>query len=559
MSPSNTDIGERVLEPPATRMTGGEAVARTLVALGVKHVFGIVSVHNLPIFDALAHSDAISIVPVRHEQGAVQAADGYARSTGELGVALVSTGPGTANAMGGLFEAAHASSPVLLVTGQVPSLYYGKRRGALHEADSQVAMLRSVCRRVASVRRTEDIPAILAEVATDMLTGRRAPGAIEIPIDLQYREVLLARPSPLKIRPVGPDQAAIDNAASLLRLAANPLIYAGGGSVAAGASKAILDLANTLGAPVLTTVNGRGILPEDNVLCLGPLPSRSPELREILEAADVMLAVGTRFQALATRFWTLPMPRQMIHLDVDPTVVGLSYKADVPLIGDARIGLEMLKDALGVEGRGAEFAEWARLRRDTARAAIRKQIGPDHEAIVDILRELLPTDANIVRDATVPAYLWGDRLLPILEPRTSISPTSGAIGPGLPFAIGAAVGTGRRTLVIQGDGGLMLSVGELATLAELQAPVLVCVFNDGGYGILRAVEDRRFGRQSGTDLVTPNFVDLARAFGLEAERVADLQVFRASVERAVARNGPTLLDIDLRAFQQLDLGEIGSD
>src|SRR5439155_13233903 len=199
----------------ATRMTGGEAVAATLEALGVAHVFGIVSVHNIPIYDVIATRGAITTVSVRHEQAAVHAADGYARATGRLGVAIASTGPGTANAMGGLFEASFASSPVLLITGQVESRYYGQGRGFLHEAENQTDMLRSVTRRTESVRSTEEIPDALARVARDCLTGRRRPGAVEIPVDLQYRVAEVTIPDGLAAAALQPDEAALDEAAAV--------------------------------------------------------------------------------------------------------------------------------------------------------------------------------------------------------------------------------------------------------------------------------------------------------------------------------------------------------
>jgi len=186
------------------------------------------------------------------------------------------------------------------------------------------------------------------------------------------------------------------------------------------------------------------------------------------------------------------------------------------------------------------------------RAQIRRDIGPDYEAIMDAIRELTPEDGIIVRDATVPAYLWGNRLLPILRPRTSIYPASAAIGPGLPLAIGAATGTGRRTVLIQGDGGFMLSVGELATLVQYDLPVTILLFNDRGYGVLRTIQARTFeGRTIGVDLTTPDFVRLAESFGVWAERVASPEAFRRAFAQALARPGPALLEIDMSQLRPM--------
>lgn len=528
--------------------TGGEAVVDALRALGVRHVFGIVSVHNLPIFDAILRDGSIRHVPVRHEQAALHAADAYARATGRLGVAIASTGPGTTNAMTGLFEAAAASSPVLLITGQVESLWYGKGKGALHEAEGQLAMLRTVCRRAELVRRPEAIARTLLEVAQDVLDGRPQPGAVEIPIDFQYRRGAADLPAIPPLEPPRPEPEAVDRALELLRSTRRRLVWAGGGAIAADAGPALRQLAEALDAPVFTTVNGRGVLAEDHPLSMGPLTNH-PSLQPVFDEADLLLAIGTRFQGGATRNWALRLSMPIVHVDVDPSVVGRNYPATVAMIADARLALEALRERLDAPANEAEFTASAIAARDALRARLREEIGPDHAAIMETIREFLPRDGVIVRDATVPSYLWGNRLLPILEPRTSIYPASAAIGPGLPFAIGAAVGTGRPVVVIQGDGGLMLSIGELATLAQERLPVVLCVFDDGGYGVLRSIQARTFGgRTIGVDLATPDFPAVARAMGVAGQRVSTPAQFREAFREAVARGGPTLIAIDMASL-----------
>jgi acetolactate synthase-1/2/3 large subunit len=178
-------------------------------------------------------------------------------------------------------------------------------------------------------------------------------------------------------------------------------------------------------------------------------------------------------------------------------------------------------------------------------------MGPDHVAIMDAVAELLPPTGPIVRDATVPAYVWGNRLLPVRRPRTSLHPTWAGIGPGLPLAIGAATATGEPTVLIQGDGGLMLSLGELATAVQHALPVVVCVFNDRGYGVLRGIQDATFTHRTGVDLTTPDFAALAAAVGMPAVAVGSAAAFRDAFAAAVRRPGPTLLDIDLTALRPL--------
>src|ERR1700760_4816646 len=500
-------------------MTGGEAVASALEALGVRHVFGIVSVHNLPIYDAIARRAVITAVGVRHEQAAAHAADGYARATGELGVVIASTGPGTTNTMTGLFEASFASSPVLLVTGQIDSGYLGKGKGVLHEAERQGIMLSSLCRRVETVRRTEDIGRAIITVAQDIRAGRPQPGAVEIPIDQQYRRAEVTLPDLRKDSSYGPDPSALAPVAEALAGAARPVLWAGGGVVTSGASAALTTLAERLGAPVVTTVEGRGAIPEDHPLCLGTVGVSRP-VEDIVSGADLVLAVGTRFAYSSTRNWKLSFGGTLAHLDADPAVIGRSYPTALPVVGDARIGLELLLGAIDPVSTEPDHAEKASSAAATARKDARARLGEDHCRIMDAIRRHAPRETVIVRDATVPAYLWGDRLVPILEPRTSVRSASAAIGPGLPLALGAAAGSGHPAVLIAGDGGFMLHVGELVTAVQHDLPVVICLFNDRGYGVLRGIGPRQFdGRNFGVDLATPDFPALAMSMGVQATRV----------------------------------------
>jgi acetolactate synthase-1/2/3 large subunit len=534
-------------------MTGGEAVVSALEALGVRHVFGIVSVHNLPIYDAIARRGTITAIGVRHEQAAAHAADGYARATGELGVVIASTGPGTTNTMTGLFEASFASSPVLLITGQIDSGYLGKAKGFLHEAEHQGLMLSSLCRRVETVRRTEDIGRAVIAVAEDIRAGRPQPGAVEIPVDQQYRRAEVALPDLRKDTAYVPDADAVARVAEALSNATRPVLWAGGGVVSAGAGAALVALAERLGAPVVTTVEGRGSIPEDHPLCLGAL-STSPQVEGIVSAADVVLAVGTRFQGHSTRNWRLSFSGMLAHLDADPAVIGRNYPTALPVVGDARIGLELLLGAIDRVSTEPGHAEQAQLAASAARADAREGLGADHCQIMDAIRRHTPRESVIVRDATVPAYRWGDRLLPILRPRTSVRPASAAIGPGLPLALGAAAGTGHPTVLIAGDGGFMLHVGELVTAVQHDLPVVICLFNDRGYGVLRGIQARQFeGRTTGVDLTTPDFPALAKSMGLQSARVSDPGEFERRFREAIASGRPTLLDIDLLALSPLGL------
>lgn len=536
-----------------TIMTGGEAVARTLEAMGVTKVFGIVSVHNLPIYRAVAASESVEMVACRHEQFAVHAADGYARATGNLGVAMTSTGPGTTNAVSGLYEAGFGSSPVLLITGQTESAYYGKGKGFLHENERQMELLRSVTRRAETVWRTEDISRVVASVADDIRRGRPQPGAVEIPIDQQYRDAEVELFGSAEVTPVSVDTEALAQAAELLNCSERPIIWAGGGVISADAGAELQAVATKLGAPVVTTMEGRGAIPEDHALALGPRTER-PDVAQIIAEADVVLAVGTRFQNYSTRVWKLPIPGKIIHLDADPTMIGLNYPAEVAVVGDAKVGLGLLVEAIDERVADDGFLERSAKSVEADLERSYGEIGPDHRALAEIVRRLLPRDGLVVRDSTVPVYLWGNRVLPILEPRTSIRPSSMSIGPGIGLSIGAAIGTDRRTMLMVGDGGFQLGLGELATVAQYDLPLIVCVFNDKGYGVLRVIQDNVMGERFGVDIHTPDFVKLADAMGIPAEAVDSVDSFEAAFAAAVDRPGPTLLDIDLNALAPLKFG-----
>jgi len=533
-------------------MTGGQAVAETLSALGVKHVFGIVSVHNLPIYDALSLHPDIQVINVRHEQAAAHAADAYSRVTGELGVLLTSTGPGAVNAVPGIYEAAFVSSRVMMITGQIESRFRGKGKGFLHENEKQPEMLNTVCRSVASVRYTEDISRELARVADDIRRGRPQPGAIEIPIDLQYRTTDIEVVGSSKTERVAPDETLLDQAAEILRTAERPVIWAGGGVNISGAGQELTAFAERLGAPVVTTIEGRGSISETHPLSLGFRTDRLSGL-EIFEEADAVLAVGTRFQNYATRVWSLPMPEKLVHVDVDPEVIGRNYPAAVAVVGDAKLGLEGLLERINEGNVDAQFVDRCLKIRASDEQAVREEIGSDHSQIVSIIRQLLPEDSPIVRDSTVPNYTWGNRLLPIVRSRTSVRPAAVAIGPGLPLGMGAAIGSGHHTLIVQGDGGLQLSIGELSACAEHQIPVIVLVFNDSGYNILRIIQDSVLGRKHGTELPTIDFVKVAEGMGVDAERVDGLEEFEPALARALERQGPSLLDIDMNVLAPIQL------
>ena len=534
--------------------TGADLVADALAQLGVEHVFGIVSIHNMPIMDAINRLDKTKIIDVRHEQAGTHAADGYARATGKLGVMIASTGPGTSNTVTGLYEAQYGSSRVLVITGQAETEFYGKGRGYVHEAEKQVPMLASVCRRVESPRHVSQLGLALNSVVNDIYTGRPQPGAIEIPIDIQYAST---EPAVLSIPTTDqfePDQSDIDRVVERIKGASRRVIVAGGGVIASGAHEEIQALARKLDCPVLTSVDGRGVMPEDHEQCVGNYYN-SAGIYNAIQGADLTIAVGTRFAVgVDGQFQAQTPPGEMIQIDIDGNMIGRTHKAHMGVQADAKLALTAINAALDdTLPNDSQFNQVVYEARDGVRQAMRDRLGSDWPLVMDAIRAKLPRDGVFVRDQTISAYNWGNQQFPIYAPRTSISPTSGAIGPGFPLSLGAAVGTGRKTVVIHGDGGFMFHATELATAAQYQIPLIVCVFNDSGYGVLRWLQDTRFGRINETDLGKVAFAQMAQSMGVPGERVQSVAEFEAAFDAAMAVDGPYLIDVDMEHFAPMEI------
>ncbi|MFE1950851.1 thiamine pyrophosphate-binding protein [Streptomyces sp. NPDC059524] len=522
---------------------GGALLVAVLKELGIDTVFGIVSVHNLPLVEAVDRE--LRFVPVRHEASAVNAADAYGRARGGLGCALTSTGTGAGNAAGSLIEALASGTSVLHVTGQVESEFLGSGRGFIHETKDQLGMLTAVSKHAVSVGSTDEAGRLLREAARAALTAPGGPASVEWPIDLQYAAQTDAGETvPEPARPAL-DPVALAAAGTLLSTARRPLIWAGGGANAARAELAALVEAT--GAGLLTSNSGRGAVPEDHPQVIGNFAT-TPAGRALLADADVLVTIGTHFRSNETADYGLELPgaERHIHIDVDAAALGRVYPAAHALHADAVDALA----ALLPHARTAE-PDWtrrvARVREDV-RATLHDNIGPQ-AAICDALRAVLPRDAVIARDVTIPSSSWGNRLLEMYAPESNVFPRGGGIGQGLGMGIGAALADPERpTVVIAGDGGLAVHLGELLTVAQERPRLTVLVFNDGGYGVLRNMQDRYSERRSGVDLATPDFDLLARACGLPYLRIADAEHARPVLEEAVGSAGPVLVEVDLAAL-----------
>ncbi|MFD9246164.1 thiamine pyrophosphate-binding protein [Streptomyces sp. NPDC059556] len=523
---------------------GGDLLVAVLRELGIDTVFGIVSVHNLPLVEAVDRD--LRFVPVRHEASAVNAADAYGRARGSLGCALTSTGTGAGNAAGSLIESLSAGSSVLHVTGQIESAFLGSGRGFIHETKDQLGMLTAVSAHAATVPDTATAGRVLREAARAALGGpggTGGPASVEWPIDLQYAPQTDDPAVPAHPAAPAPTDGELAAAGALLATARRPLVWAGGG--ATGARAELSRLLAATGAGLLTSNSGRGTVPEDHEQVIGNFAT-TPAARALLADADVLVTVGSHFRSNETADYTLRLPPAHIQIDLDAAALGRVYPAAHPLHGDAAPTLTALTRHAAPAEDG--WRERVRAVRDDVRAALHDSIGPQ-AAICDALRAALPREAVVARDVTIPSSSWGNRLLDMYDPRDNVFPRGGGIGQGLGMGIGAALGRpGTPTVVLAGDGGLAVHLGELLTLAQERPRLTLIVFNDGGYGVLRNMQDRHSERRSGVDLVTPDFALLARACGLPYLRIAAEEHAAPVLAEAVASDGPTLVEVDLTAL-----------
>lgn len=529
--------------------TTADAVVAELVRAGVEVVFGVVSIHNMPIYDALLREGSIRIVCSRGESGAANMADGYARATGKLGVVITSTGSGAGNAAGSLVEAWAAGTPVLHLTGEVSSKYLGTGRGYIHECKDQLSMMSGCCKEAYRLRKPEQAAAVVRQAIQNATTAPRGPVSLEIPIDFQSAIIpnsMLEAMQPATAPAAAPHIPA--EVTAKIAAARRPVIWAGGGVISSEASAELTRLAELTGAAVITSQSGKGSIPEDHPQCIGHFAAYE-DVKNLLKQSDLLISVGVRFRGNETANWKVTAPEDHISIDADWSAFNRNYEITHGLLGEAKEILNAINEELAAKNTAPEAAYVAEVKavREKIRGILRDTLGP-YEKFVDGMRKVLPKDAILVRDVTVPANVWGSRLFEIYEPRTSIHASGGGIGQGLPTALGAQAGRLDRVVVLMaGDGGYMLNVGEMPVAVQENLPLIVVLFDDQGYGVLRNIQDAAYGRQVAVDLVSPDFVMLAKSMGFEANRIGNPEEFVAELEAAVARRKPSMIVVDMNA------------
>ena len=528
-------------------MNGAQALARQLRAEGVDTIFALPGVQVMAAFDALYEvKEDIRLVHTRHEQATTYMADGYAKVTGKPGVAMVVPGPGALNAAAGLGTAYASSSPVLLISGQIPSASLGRRKGELHEIEDHLDVFRPITKWNHRVTRVEEIPGAVHEAMRHLKTGRPRPVELEVPPDTLAAtgEAELIEPENYPRTRGNPSD--IQRAARLLAEAKKPAIIAGGGATIADASEELLNLAEFIQAPVITTNQAKGIIPEDHYLSIGANFAGLGPGYHVIPQSDVVLAVGTRFMTDVE----IDDSQKIIQVNVDPDEIGKNMRYDVGIEADAREGLSQLLEQLRAIGSPNESRCQEIEAYKSAFAEEVRNIAPRQVSIVETLQGGLPEDAIIVGGITNAAY-WNHLTYSVRHPRAYLTSSYfGTLGYAFPTALGAKVARPDQQVVsISGDGGFMYSPQELSTAVRYGINVVALVFNNNAFGASRRDQTDNYGeRYIGTDLLNPDFVKLAESFGAIGIRT-DPDGLGSALQQALAANAPVLLEVEVPIMQ----------
>jgi len=519
------------------RMTGGEALVQSLYREGIRVVFGLPGVQLYGVMAALRDEPRIRFITTRHEQATSYMADGYARAGGDVGTGLVVPGPGLLNSTAGLSTAYSASSPVLMLSGQIPREQIGKNVGLLHEVNDQQDCIAPITKWRRRVLQVAEIPSAVREAFTQLRTGRPRPVELEMPPETMEEEgdadLLPATEAGRAAAPA----ADIARAVEILLAAKNPIVYAGGGANLSGAHEALRAVAEHLQAGVASSPEGKGAVGDLSDLSLGAAFWRDSPLRAAIHAADVVLVVGSRLALV-----TFAPGQRIMQIDVDPEEIGRNHKNTVGLVGDARRTLEALLEKL-------RAAAAPRPSRKAEREALRAEIAAlmTQEPQTSILRSLrsgCPEDTILVAGMTQIGY-YSRPFWPTYAPRTYITSSySGNLGYEYPVALGAKVARPEKPVVaVIGDGGFLFNAQELATAVQHKINVVAVVFNDDAYGNVARDLDEDWGGNFGAALHNPDFMKLADAYGVHGMRAKEPTDVGRLVKEAIGLERPVLIEV----------------
>lgn len=531
--------------PPRSEVSVGELVATYLADIGVEIAYGVISIHNMPILDAIARQGRIRFVPARGEAGALNMADAYARVSGKLGVAFTSTGTAAGNAAGAQVEAQTAGTPILHITTQVDRVFMDRDRAAIHDVPDQAAMLRAISKGYLRIWESRGVLGVLDAAVRMALSAPAGPATVEIPVDVQREFV----PAPACIRPpvvdpIRPDEMLLDIAAGMIARARRPILWLGGGARAASsAATALVER----GVAVVTSTHGRAVVPENHPWSLGAF-NMTPASEAIYKQADLMLVVGSRLRGNETFDNRMQLPRPLLQIDADPTQNGRNYATDVFMAGDARLALEGLLARLPETlNTNHNFLHDISIARAQSEGMLRSALGPYQTIADDLLARVSAGAHPFVRDVTISNSTFGNRYVTIARPELGVHALGGGIGQGIAMAIGAALaGEAAKTIALIGDGGSMLALGEFLTAVDEGAEIVFVLMNDEAYGVIQNIQDVQFeGRRHYSNLSVPNFSLLAKSFGLQHRAIDNVETFGAALDWALNLRGPVLLEVEM--------------
>ncbi len=538
------------------KLTGAQIAIESLIAEGVEVVFGYPGGAILPTYDALLDSKVKHIL-VRHEQGAAHMAEGYARASGKPGVVLVTSGPGATNTVTGIANAYMDSTPIVVITGQVPTTLIGN--DAFQEADV-VGITRPCTKHNYLVKDVHDLARIIKEAFYIARTGRPGPVVIDLPKDVQVAESTYRHPEKVELRGYRPvlrgNPRQIERAVEALEKSSRPLFYVGGGVQSSGATPELAELVRGLGIPVCETLMALGSFPASDPLCLGMLGMHgSYATNTAVCETDCLVAVGARFDDRVTGRLSdfAPKAESIIHIDIDPSSISKNVKVHVPIVGDIRFVLaDILELVKGRESLGARREVWRKwheqiLRWRAERPLYENGRNASHISPVQAIQELHEVAGGdcIVATDVGQHQMWVAQLYPFERPRSLL--TSGGLGTmgyGLPAGIGAKFAApDRRVVVVTGDGSIQMNIQELGTAVEYGLDLKVLILNNYFLGMVRQWQERFYNeRYSYSAMSVPDFVKLAEAYGARGFRVERPDDLKATMRDAFAVPGVVLID-----------------
>jgi len=525
-------------------MKGGDLLIECLKVQGVRCVFGMPGVQNLQIYDAIFRNGAevIDHYLVRHEYAASLMALGFARTTGDVGVALTVPGPGATNAATGLLEAFTDCVPVLLITGQSHSKFYERDPAKMFHGLDQMSMFKPITKYCAIARSTDEIPNVVDEAFRALRSGRPGPVVLEFPDDVLTGSTKVGiLPAAERSPSAVPDPNDIQDVAKILADARMPMIVAGSAVIHAGAREELRLLAEKLNAPVAVTRCAKGVLREDHPLALTHCCRFVAD--EAMKVADLTLAVGIRFASLDTRGYTLELPRPLIQIDEDPREIGLEYSCELSVVGGLKASLRALIETIEHGQNNWEQHLQGFRKRFAAQPPI---------PMLSEIREVLPEDGILSVDAHAIGYATHDEF-PVVDPSNYLFPSiSVALGYAFPAALGAkAAHPDKPVVCFTGDGGFMMGSPELATAVKYGMNVVTIIVNDRSLSGIKGSQQKYYeGRIIDIDLHNPDFVEFAKSFGAYGRRVDDLSEFKSIFEEALSLDRPSLIEVPMDDRQQ---------